>query len=162
MVPHPVAVPGALVAVKRLPRSPTAATRSGRFICRRQRSPRSPDSHLRFESKRHKNMGYPVRVSHILVPLTGLEPVRVLPQGILSPWCLPIPPIAVPDSFVGGKPPSSSVDRCSRCACPCLRHWRRASSRPQRRIVFVSLSHFILSVKAVRYFCCACDKTVLN
>ena len=37
-------------------------------------------------------MGYPVRVSHILVPLTGLEPVRVLPQGILSPWCLPIPP----------------------------------------------------------------------
>ena len=27
-----------------------------------------------------------------LVPVTGLEPVRVLPQGILSPWCLPIPP----------------------------------------------------------------------
>ena len=40
----------------------------------------------------NKNMGYPVRVSHILVPVTGLEPVRVLPQGILSPWCLPIPP----------------------------------------------------------------------
>ena len=31
----------------------TAATRSGRFICHRQRSPRSPDSHLRFESDRH-------------------------------------------------------------------------------------------------------------
>ena len=28
----------------------TAATRSGRCICPRQRSPRSPDSHLRFES----------------------------------------------------------------------------------------------------------------
>lgn len=28
----------------------------------------------------------------ILVPLTGLEPVRVLPRGILSPLCLPIPP----------------------------------------------------------------------
>ena len=27
-----------------------------------------------------------------LVPLTGLEPVRGCPQGILSPWCLPIPP----------------------------------------------------------------------
>ena len=32
--------------------TPTAATRSGRFICHRQRSPRSPDSHLRFESDR--------------------------------------------------------------------------------------------------------------
>ena len=28
----------------------------------------------------------------LLVPLTGLEPVRGRPQGILSPWCLPIPP----------------------------------------------------------------------
>ena len=28
----------------------------------------------------------------LLVPLTGLEPVRLLQQGILSPWCLPIPP----------------------------------------------------------------------
>lgn len=27
-----------------------------------------------------------------LVPLTGLEPVRRFRQGILSPWCLPIPP----------------------------------------------------------------------
>ena len=34
----------------RLPHLPTAATRSGRCICHRQRSPRSPDSHLRFES----------------------------------------------------------------------------------------------------------------
>lgn len=31
-------------------------------------------------------------LSFILVLVTGLEPVRVLPQGILSPWCLPIPP----------------------------------------------------------------------
>ena len=36
--------------------------------------------------------GYPVWVSRYLVLVTGLEPVRVLPQGILSPWCLPIPP----------------------------------------------------------------------
>ena len=49
----------------RLRCTPTAATRSGRFICHRQRSPRSPDSHLRFESDRHKNMGYPNGVSHI-------------------------------------------------------------------------------------------------
>ncbi len=27
-----------------------------------------------------------------LVPLTGLEPVRMLLRGILSPLCLPIPP----------------------------------------------------------------------
>ena len=27
-----------------------------------------------------------------LVPLTGLEPVRILLRGILSPLCLPIPP----------------------------------------------------------------------
>ena len=27
----------------------------------------------------------------LLVPLTGLEPVRGLPQRILSPRCLPIP-----------------------------------------------------------------------
>ena len=25
----------------------------------------------------------------LMVPLTGLEPVRVLPHGILSPGCLP-------------------------------------------------------------------------
>ena len=37
-------------------------------------------------------MGYPVGVSHILVPATGIEPVRVLRRGILSPLCLPIPP----------------------------------------------------------------------
>ena len=28
----------------------------------------------------------------IMVPLTGLEPVRRLIRGILSPLCLPIPP----------------------------------------------------------------------
>lgn len=27
-----------------------------------------------------------------LVPLTGVEPVRLLQRGILSPLCLPIPP----------------------------------------------------------------------
>ena len=32
------------------------------------------------------------KASSFLVLVTGLEPVRVLPQGILSPWCLPIPP----------------------------------------------------------------------
>ena len=29
----------------------------------------------------------------IMVPETGLEPVRVLPHGILSPGRLPIPPL---------------------------------------------------------------------
>ena len=27
-----------------------------------------------------------------MVPVTGLEPVRMLLRGILSPLCLPIPP----------------------------------------------------------------------
>ena len=27
-----------------------------------------------------------------LVPLTGIEPVRILLRGILSPLCLPVPP----------------------------------------------------------------------
>ena len=27
-----------------------------------------------------------------MVPLTGVEPVRILLRGILSPLCLPIPP----------------------------------------------------------------------
>ena len=38
-----------------------------------------------------KNMGYPVRVSHILVPVAGLEPARCRQRWILSPLRLPIP-----------------------------------------------------------------------
>ena len=34
----------------------------------------------------------PYRSGIFLVPLTGLEPVRILLRGILSPLCLPIPP----------------------------------------------------------------------
>ena len=34
-----------------------------------------------------------------LVPLTGLEPVRILLRGILSPLCLPIPPQRQVDGF---------------------------------------------------------------
>ena len=33
----------------------------------------------------HPLMGVP-----FLVPVTGLEPVRGCPQGLLSPWCLPV------------------------------------------------------------------------
>ena len=35
-----------------------------------------------------------------LVPLTGLEPVRILLRGILSPLCLPIPPQRRADSKI--------------------------------------------------------------
>ena len=31
-------------------------------------------------------------LSFSLVPLTGIEPVRFLRRGILSPLCLPVPP----------------------------------------------------------------------
>ena len=48
----------------RLRCTPTAATRSGRFICHRQRSPRSPDSHLRFESDRYKNKSHSECIIH--------------------------------------------------------------------------------------------------
>ena len=40
-----------------------------------------------------KKMGQnPKILPHFLVPLTGLEPVRSLDRGILSPLRLPIPP----------------------------------------------------------------------
>ena len=39
-----------------------------------------------------KKMPDPYRSGIFLVPLTGLEPVRILLRGILSPLCLPIPP----------------------------------------------------------------------
>ena len=77
--------------------------------------------------RRHKNMGYPDGVSHILVPVTGLEPVRCRQRWILSPLRLPFHhtgrcltlclrgeacPVAVPDIFLGFEKPSSAVDRC--------------------------------------------------
>ena len=70
----------------------TAATRSGRFSCHWQRARRSPESPLRFDSALYEITGYPGGVSRYLVPLTGIEPVRILLRGILSPLCLPIPP----------------------------------------------------------------------
>ncbi len=153
----------------RLRCTPTAATRSGRFIRHWRRSPCSPKSHLRFDSDRHRNNGIPGsgiplfgaadrnrtgtdftprdfkslvstysttaayysimmslrlmvplpccgarRMSLALQPssladrchllrslhppqaalpsLPGIEPVRILLRGILSPLCLPIPP----------------------------------------------------------------------
>ena len=49
-----------------------------------------PDSSTAMgSSPRHKNMGYPVRVSHILVPVAGLEPARHRWRWILSPLRLP-------------------------------------------------------------------------
>ena len=42
----------------------------------------------------------PLRLRSFLVPLTGLEPVRILLRGILSPLCLPIPPQRRADSKI--------------------------------------------------------------
>ena len=46
---------------------------------------------VRFSGQRHQKrparLGWP-----FLVPLTGIEPVRILLRGILSPLCLPVPP----------------------------------------------------------------------
>ena len=52
--------------------------------------PSLPRLELRFRLRpRHKNMGYPVGVSHILVPVAGLEPARCRQRWILSPLRLP-------------------------------------------------------------------------
>ena len=48
-----------------------------------------PFRFLNFLWKKEKRDAY---TSLFLVPLTGLEPVRILLRGILSPLCLPIPP----------------------------------------------------------------------
>ena len=42
--------------------------------------------------KYKKKRGMNLHSYLFLVPLTGLEPVRILLRGILSPLCLPIPP----------------------------------------------------------------------
>ena len=58
-----------------------------------------PDCFLRPAGRRsvrarplRKISSVPHGTDEILVPVTGLEPVRVLPHGILSPGRLPIPP----------------------------------------------------------------------
>ena len=67
---------------------------------------------------------------HLLVPVTGLEPVRFLRRGILSPLCLPIPPFAVPDecprlrkAFVPRRP-LHTLMLCFIC------HRQRRATRP--------------------------------
>ena len=45
---------------------------------------------VRFRAKPKRSR--PIRVGIFLVPATGIEPVRFLRRGILSPLCLPIPP----------------------------------------------------------------------
>ena len=54
-----------------------------------------------------------------MVPLTGLEPVRVLPHGILSPRCLPIPPQWCRKlvGYTGIEPVNDRVKVC------CLTSW---------------------------------------
>ena len=79
-----------------------------------------------------KKMGHPFGVSHFLVLVTGLEPVRNCFQGILSPWCLPIPPhqhiqfrffvfkgktslhrpVVILDIFLAVGAASSAIDHC--------------------------------------------------
>ena len=70
--------------------------------------------------------------SEFMVPQAGLEPARRCQQGILSPWCLPIPPLRhiylfgagggtrthmhkalVPKTSVSAIPPHPHI-RCSR------------------------------------------------
>ena len=54
-----------------------------------------------------------------MVPVTGLEPVRILLRGILSPLCLPIPPHR---RMNGGFPPRGDA----------MRH-RRIKDAPAKR-----------------------------
>ena len=48
---------------------------------------------------------------HYLVPVTGLEPVRGCPRGILSPLRLPIPPHRQTYKYVDDGFPSSGTYR---------------------------------------------------
>ena len=74
--------------------------------------------------------GHPVGGVLFLVPLTGIEPVRILLRGILSPLCLPVPPqrrninllktynpcrrcpVAVPEKIIGLTLFLDFFDRC--------------------------------------------------
>ena len=61
----------------------------------------------------------------------GIEPVRILRPGILSPLCLPIPPFVVPGSLLAASCCVACRPRHTlrpRCIC----HWQRSGSRPQR------------------------------
>ena len=72
--------------------------------CERQHRPRAPVRccacvaiQIRYETRIRTNAPLKVRretarTRSVLVPLTGLEPVRYCYRGILSPLCLPIPP----------------------------------------------------------------------
>ncbi len=78
-------------------------------------------------------MYHPLR--HLLVPVTGLEPVRFLRRGILSPLCLPIPPHRQVCYFillgsVGKSLVSTYSSVCGARPSPCpegLRRWSTAA-----------------------------------
>ena len=93
---HPVAVPGVRLSpatgidLHFLPMAENKGSHqclhwwqelsTGQFLC------------YGFDSGRKQNTPAPDRGRGILVPATGIEPVRILLRGILSPLCLPIPP----------------------------------------------------------------------
>ncbi len=80
----------------------------------------------------HKSKRYPAPfgVLGILVPATGIEPVRILLRGILSPLCLPIPPCRRVKLFYCVDRPFA-VTRCAPCRRGgCVAHRPRHTLRP--------------------------------
>ena len=65
---------------------------------RRQRTPLGLLCQAGSTGKGEILFGFP-----LLVPVTGLEPVRGCPQGILSPWCLPFHHTGVHRYFITAK-----------------------------------------------------------
>ena len=118
----------------------------GYILCKKKSTWEQGD--IGFACQRHKNMGYPNGVSHILVPVAGLEPARCRQRWILSPLRLPIPShrqvwcsfFPVPNVLPGFllRCPVCALPterlRCTPTAATCsprsLRHWRRSGRSP--------------------------------
>ena len=88
-----------------------------------------------------------IKPRKLLVPLTGLEPVRILLRGILSPLCLPIPPqrplisiniityfIEIVKIFIGWD------------------GWIRTSGMTESKSVALPLGYIPFSINIISYF----------
>ena len=87
-------------------------------ISKKPEKPRNTGLFRLFQTKEKKRRLYPNHRFY-LVPVTGLEPVRPCGQGILSPWCLPIPPHrrTVID-YIRSPPKSNKTGHPASCILP--------------------------------------------
>ena len=74
-----------------------------------------------------------VRKLSLMVPVTGLEPVRMLLRGILSPLCLPIPP----HRRICGGEPENRPQRRYKSDAPAKRQGRGDPDENRTRVTAV-------------------------